>query len=116
MAHDDSSLWGRGLRVTRKPKSSLLAIQVLDPCYYRDFRRFCEAIATAYSRRYQAVVTADEVEGVARMWADRAELPPADEIEIVLYAYFDAYTPQFVGWVVSSEAMVIPLLDDATEE
>jgi hypothetical protein len=115
MAHDDSSFWGRGLKVTRKPKSSLLAAQVLNPCYYRDFRRFCDQVAAQYIKRYKTIVTADEVEGAARMWADRAELPPADEIEVVLYAYFDACAPTFIGWTASEEAMVIPLLDDAEE-
>lgn len=116
MAKDDleRAVWDRGFRVTREPKPLLLAAQVLNPCYFRDARRFYDIVAENYSKQFSVTVTADEVEGMARLWADRANLTAVGEVEDFFFPYFDSYAKQFKGWVVSGEAMVIPI--DADDE
>ncbi len=110
------ALWDRGFKVTREPKDGRLARQILDPCYFRDAKRFYDTVADHYSRSASILVTTDEVEGIARLWADRANLTPIGPVEITLFEYFNHYATRFSGWGISGEAMVLPMESDADDD
>lgn len=105
----EKASWDRGFKVTREPKPGLFAAQILDPCYFRDAKHFYDLVAERFSGLHGIVVTADEIEGIARLWADKAALKPMFEVETLLFPYLEAYASSFRGWIVSGEAMVIPI-------
>jgi hypothetical protein len=115
----EEECWTRSLSVTRKPReNNKLASQILDPRFFRDFLSFCQLLADGFSNTECGFVAADEVEGAARIWADRANLSPSGSLEKNLFTILDAYALEFRGWVPSPDASIeiFEIPEDEDEE
>ena len=103
---DEEVSWNRALTITGRPKSSLLAKQILNPTYFRDMYIFCQKLADSHWAIRGFLVTVDEVEGAIRIWADSANIKPATEFEEKLWPLLDQLAHTFDGWQPSKEASI----------
>jgi len=110
-------IWDRSFKVTRRPKTNLLARQILDPNCFAGLYELCLTLATSCSAATGLLVTRDEIEGILRFWADAADFTPEGQIELLLFPALDKKALSFEGWPVSPDSSldVLADLDDDDE-